>query len=57
MLPADPHILLSVVNTALRDEYESLEEFCAARDESAEQLTERLSAIGFHYDSEQNRFV
>lgn len=32
MLPQDPYILLSFVNTKLRDEYESLESFCAALD-------------------------
>lgn len=30
MLPKDPMILLSVVNTKLRDEFPSLEELCAA---------------------------
>ena len=30
MLPEDPVILLSVVNTRLRDQYASLEELCAA---------------------------
>ncbi|MDY5783285.1 MAG: DUF4250 family protein, partial [Gemmiger sp.] len=29
MLPADPIILLSYVNTKLRDRDESLDEFCA----------------------------
>ena len=35
MLPKDPVILLSFVNTKLRDEYESLDELCAALDADA----------------------
>ena len=32
MLPKDPAILLSVVNTKLRDDYADLEDLCAAED-------------------------
>ncbi|MER2055881.1 MAG: DUF4250 domain-containing protein, partial [Clostridia bacterium] len=32
MLPKDPVILLSYVNTKLRDEYVSLQELCRAED-------------------------
>ena len=57
MLPADPMILLSVVNTRLRDLYPSLEELCRAEDVSPQELEQRLSAVGFRYDPAQNRFV
>ena len=57
MLPNDPIILLSVVNTRLRDFYSSLEEFCSAEDISPEDLEKRLAAAGFCYDREQNRFI
>lgn len=57
MLPNDPIILLSVVNTRLRDFYSSLEEFCSAEDISPEDLEKRLAAAGFRYDREQNRFI
>ena len=33
MLPKDPVLLLSVVNTRLRDEYDSLDELCRALDD------------------------
>ena len=56
MLPTDPNMLLSVVNTALRDEYPSLDEFCAARDADRQALVETLAGIDCHYDPEQNRF-
>ena len=57
MLPKDPAMLLSVVNTKLRDEYESLAELCTALDADAEEIEETLSALDYHYDSEQNRFI
>lgn len=57
MLPNDPIILLSVVNTRLRDLYPSLEELCSAEDISPEELEARLSAAGFRYDPTRNQFV
>ncbi|HIT32457.1 MAG TPA: DUF4250 domain-containing protein [Candidatus Enterenecus stercoripullorum] len=56
MLPQDPVILLSVVNTKLRDEYVSLDELCAALDGDRQALEEKLTAIGYTYDPEQNQF-
>ena len=56
MLPRDPAMLLSVVNTKLRDEYENLEELCAAEDVKAEELTHLLAALGCAYDAAQNQF-
>lgn len=55
-LPNDPVILLSYLNTQLRDSYPSLEEFCKANDCEIEAITARLAAIGYTYDAEQNRF-
>ena len=57
MLPKDPAILLSVVNTKLRDEFDSLVELCAALDADAAALTEALSAIGYHFDAGRNHFI
>ena len=57
MLPKDPMILLSFVNTKLRDEYESLEELCAALDADAEALCGTLAALDYHYDPAANRFL
>ena len=56
MLPNDPMILLSVVNTWLRDEYPSLVELCAAEGTSPEALAEKLAAVGFRYDPQRNQF-
>ena len=55
-LPTDPEILLSVINTKLRDYYGSLSDLCDAEDIDEEELTGRLSDAGYSYDREQNRF-
>jgi len=55
-MPKDPVILLSYVNTQLRDFYPSLEEFCKAMSVSLEQIQQTLKAIGYSYDSEKNQF-
>ena len=56
MLPNDPIMLMSVINTKLRDIYPSLELLCEDMDISEKELTEKLEAAGFKYDAEQNRF-
>ena len=56
MLPQDPNILLSYVNTLLRDRYPSLEELCGDLDADPAQVTAVLLGIGRRYDPEQNRF-
>ena len=44
MLPKDPYILLSTVNTYLRDLYDSLEALCEDLGTDAESLKEQLAA-------------
>lgn len=56
MLPQDPFILLSYVNTKLRDSFPSLESFCDDAGVSVEELLSRLEKAGFHYDPEQRQF-
>lgn len=56
-LPKDPVMLLSVINTQLRDYYSSLEELAAAHMVDAQTLTEALAAIGCHYDRGKNQFL
>ena len=55
-LPKDPMILLSYMNTQLRDNYSSLEEMCQALDLDEPQIRKTLSEIGFEYVSEKNCF-
>ena len=56
MLPQDPNILLSYVNTKLRDEYDSLDALCDGLDADPGELTEKLSAAGYAYDADTNQF-
>ena len=55
-LPKDPMILLSFVNTKLRDEFTDLEEFCKEEDISIESLKEQLESIGFKYNETIRQF-
>ena len=55
-LPPDPYILLSYINTKLRDEYPSLEALCDNLDIDAEEISQRLSDAGFSYNPEINQF-
>ncbi len=55
-LPNDPMILLSYLNTQLRDSGEELAEFCKAHALDMEAIIEKLKAVGFTYDPQQRRF-
>lgn len=57
MLPKDPMILLSYVNTKLRDEYDDLDALCEGLDTEREALERTLGELGFAYDPERNRFA
>lgn len=52
-LPKDPILLLSVVNTKLRDYYPSLDALCDDMDVSREVLEEKLGMIDYRYDAEK----
>jgi hypothetical protein len=56
-LPQDPVMLLSYVNTQLRDHYSSLDELCASLSADREALVEKLGSIDYEYDAERNAFV
>ncbi|MGN0602484.1 MAG: DUF4250 domain-containing protein [Oscillospiraceae bacterium] len=55
-LPNDPFMLLSFINTMLRDKYASLDALCDDLDESKTDITAKLSAAGFEYDDKLNKF-
>lgn len=55
-LPNDPIILLSYINTQLRDKYSSLDELCADLEADKAAITAKLEAVGYSYDPQQNRF-
>lgn len=56
MIPQDPMILLSYVNTKLRDEYSSLREFCEETGADMDEPYAGLAAAGYRYDETANRF-
>ncbi len=56
MLPQDATVLLSYINTKLRDEYDSLEDLCDGLDVAESDITDKLAAIGYRYDASSNRF-
>lgn len=49
-------MLMSVINTWLRDEYATLDQLCEDRAIDREKLTDILSAAGFDYMPEINQF-
>ena len=57
MIPKDPVILLSYVNTQFRDYYESLEALCTCRGIKKKDLIIQLDQIDYHYDSDTNQFI
>lgn len=56
-LPKDPVMLLSVVNTKLRDLYPNLEELAAAESTTVEEVVEKLKTINYLYDETRNQFT
>lgn len=56
-LPDDPVMLLSVINTKLRDYYTSLDLLCDEMEVSQEELVKKLKQIDYLYDSAKNQFV
>ena len=56
-LPRDPMLLLSVVNTKLRDYYHSLDALCDDMNVNKEEIISALKLIDYAYDSDIQRFV
>lgn len=56
-LPNDPIMLMSYLNTQLRDNYPSLEELCKSMCLDEAEIRAKLETIGFVYQPERNQFV
>ena len=56
-VPRDPMILLSYINTQLRDNYSDLDELCRSLDLDKIDLVIRLKEIQYEYDPMLNRFL
>ena len=55
-IPQDPMILVSWLNTQLRDHYASLELLCDDFQLSQSELCQKLAALGSTYAPAHNRF-
>lgn len=56
MLPKDPVMLLSFVNTQLRDKCKNIDDFCVQYNISQEDVISKLEKIGYSYSLENNKF-
>ncbi|MDO4633715.1 MAG: DUF4250 domain-containing protein [Eubacteriales bacterium] len=56
MLPKDPVMLLSYINTQLRDFYPSLEALGKGLDVDVEEIKKKLSEIDYEYEESSNQF-
>ena len=56
-LPNDPIMLLSFVNTQLRDNYSTLEELAVSYDADQSELVQKLEKAGYHYNADINQFI
>ncbi|BCJ96143.1 hypothetical protein acsn021_37120 [Anaerocolumna cellulosilytica] len=55
-IPQDPIILLSYINTQLRDFYPNLTELCQTLNLDEKELRNQLKAIDYEYNAELNQF-
>ena len=56
-MPKDPVMLLSYINTMLRDKSPSLKELCTSENADMEHIKDKLQTIDYRYDKALNRFV
>lgn len=56
-LPNDPAMLVSVLNTKLRDFYSSLDILCDDLQADKAEIIKKCSLIGYEYNFERNQFI
>lgn len=56
MIPKDPFMLLSYLNTQLRDYYPSLEALAEGLELDMEELIQKMESIDYQYDPALNQF-
>ncbi len=59
MIPKDPVMLLSFINTQLRDNYNDLDDLAEGLEldsNGLEDLIHKLEGIGYSYDKKNNNF-
>ena len=57
MLPNDPMILLSYINTKLRDDYPTLDALCDDLQADKTEIEAKLKVIDYSYNAELNKFI
>ena len=57
VLPKDPVILVSFINTQFRDNYATLDEFCKVFQVEKDEIVETLKDFSYEYKPEYNRFI
>ena len=57
MIPKDPVMLLSYVNTQLRDFYSGLDALCEDKGIEKEELVEKMKSIEYVYEVDRKQFV
>jgi hypothetical protein len=56
-IPKDPVMLMSYINTQLRDNYSSLSELTKSLGLDENEIIEKMSSIGMKYDEKLNKFL
>lgn len=56
-IPQDPVILLSFINTNLRDYYNSLTDLCKSLNLNEQELVDKLKSINYEYNPINNQFI
>ena len=56
-LPKDALMLLSFINTRLRDDKIMLDSFCSQFNVPKEEIIKKLDSIGYTYNDELNKFI
>ena len=56
-LPKDPVLMLSIVNTELRDDYPTLDALCEDKHVRKDLIVDALKSIDYVYNSLKNQFV
>ena len=57
VLPKEPVILVIFINTQLRDNYATLDEFCKVFQVEKDEIVETLKDFSYEYKPEYNRFI
>ncbi|WP_250278286.1 DUF4250 domain-containing protein [[Clostridium] colinum] len=55
-IPKEPYMLLSFINTKLRDDFDSLDSFCESYNVDKQEIEEKLFNIGYKYIANENQF-